>query len=107
MTTVFPADRPHVRFKIDEVQKALRMAQRLGVKDVFNWAEILRAADAVLKNAAKDPDAQEQARRMYLETIAGVDESAMPPALRPIVITARNILAVDHASGAVEEGPNK
>lgn len=82
----------YVRYKIDGVQKALRMAQRLGDRDVFNWAEILRGAEEILKNAPKDEQSQEQARRRYLEVLADMDSDDVPAALRPVVCAAQAIL---------------
>lgn len=85
----------YVQYKIDQLQKALRMAERLGNREVFNWAEILRSAEEIIKNAPKDEQSQTAARRRYLEVLADMDPDALPAPLQPIVATAAAILEGD------------
>lgn len=84
--------KPKIRYKIDQLQKALRMAERLGNREVFNWAEILRTTEEILKNAAPDDESQEKARKRFLEVLADMDADEVPPPLRPIVTSAQAIL---------------
>lgn len=99
-----PKQRVFVKYKIDQLQKALRMAERLpdppagsgwSRRDVFNWAEILRSAEEVMKNASKDELSQEGARRRYLELLADMDAEHVPPPLRPMIMAAQAILECD------------
>jgi len=93
--TILPADRTFTKYRIDGIQKGLRMAERLKIKDVFNWAEILRSAEEIIKNAPKDPESQEAARRRYLEVLADMDSDDVPAALRPMIASAQAILEGD------------
>ena len=94
-----PATKVYQRYKIDGVRKALRMAERLktdpNYRAIFNYAEIMRSAEEILKNASQEEGEQENARRMYLEAIAMMDLEDMPSVLRPVVSTARSILEIE------------
>jgi hypothetical protein len=85
------------KYRIDGIQKALRMAERLGDRDTFNWAELIRGTEDIMKNAAADETSQEDARRRFLAVLADIDPDSVPAALRPVVMTAKNVLAVDWA----------
>lgn len=104
MAEIANAGKNYQRYKIDGVRKALRMAERLKLPDVFNWAEILRAAEEIMKNAGKSESEQEDARRHYLAVLAGMDADAVPAPLKPIIATARAILAVDGVKQATQGG---
>lgn len=97
LLTILP-DKQHTKYRIDGIQKALRMAERLKDREVFNWAEILRSAEEIIKNAARDPASQEAARKSYLEVLADMDADELPAALRPICGTAAAILEADDAA---------
>ena len=86
---------PHSKYRIDGIQKGLRMAERLKNNEVFNWAEILRSAEEIIKNAPKDPASQEAARKRYLEVLADMDVDEVPAALRPMIASAQAILEGD------------
>lgn len=101
--------RAYIRYKIDQIQKALRMAERLpdppqgsgwSRRDVFNWAEILRSAEEIMKNADKDETSQENARRRYLEVLADMEADHVPPPLRPMIMAAQAILECDDEAKA-------
>lgn len=98
-----PATPRYHRYKIDGVRKALRMAERLktdpNYRAIFNYAEIMRSAEEILKNAKPESDAQQEARRLYLEAIAAMDLDSLPSVLRPVVSTARSILEIEEQKG--------
>lgn len=104
MSHVMPAETtsegegpPRKKYKIDGIQKALRMAERLGDRDTFNWAELIRGTEDIIKNAARDEASQEDARKRFLTVLADIDPDSVPSALRPVVMTAKNVLEVDWA----------
>ena len=81
------------RYTIDGVQKALRLAERLGDRETYNWCEIIRAGEEIMKNAPKDEESQEDARRQFLEMISEIDTGTVPAPVKPIVHTAKAILS--------------